>query len=319
VIFLLKIYNTDMKTGSFDMLKKIRKGCWIDVVNPTDEDIDFLTRSFHMDASFIGYLLDDEEQPRIDYDDDEDIRMVIVDVPVREKRKNAFTISTSPLAILMIQDLYIVTVSLQECEILKSFKQGKVKDFFSYKKTRFTIQILYRTATLYLRYLRILSKEIEKAENKMLHATSNRDLVNLLNIEKSLVYITTSLKSNEMMLEKFLKGNFIVFYEEDDELLEDAIIENKQCIEMANLYREILKSTADSYATIISNNLNVSMKFLAGITIVLSIPTIVSSFIGMNVPLGFFSSFDGSFPLLIVLSLLFSLLVAWILKKKNML
>lgn len=316
---MLKIYNTDMKTGSFDLLKKIKKGCWIDVVSPTVEDIEFLTHSLHMDASFIGYILDDEEQPRIDYDDDEDIRMIIVDVPVREKKKNGNSISTSPLAILIIKDLYVVTVSLQECEVLKDFKQGKVKEFFSYKKTRFTIQILYRTATLYLRYLRILSKEIERSENKMLHATSNRDLVNLLGIEKSLVYITTSLKSNEMMLEKFLKGNFIVFYEEDDELLEDAIVENKQCIEMANLYREILRSTTDSYATIISNNLNVSMKFLAGVTIVLSIPTMVSSFMGMNVPLGFLSKLDGAFPLLIVLSIILSLIVAWILKKKNML
>ncbi len=316
---MLKIYNTDIKTGSFDVLKKIRKGCWIDVVSPSPEDIDFLTRSFHMDASFIGYILDDEEMPRIDYDDDEDIRMIIVDVPVKEKKKNMHSVSTMPLAILIIQDLYIVTVSLQECEILKDFKQGRVKDFFSYKKTRFTIQILYRTATLYLRYLRILSKEIEKAESKMLHATSNRDLVNLLSIEKSFVYITTSLKSNELVLEKFLKGNFVVFYEEDDELLEDAIIENKQCIEMANLYREILRSTTDSYATIISNNLNVSMKFLAGVTIVLSIPTIVSSFMGMNVPLGGFEQLDGAFLFLILISLLLSLLVAWILKKKNML
>lgn len=316
---MLKIYNTDIKTGAFDTLKKIRKGCWIDVVSPSPEDIEFLTRSFHMDASFIGYILDDEEMPRIDYDDDEDIRMVIVDVPVKEKKKNLNSVSTMPLAILIIQDLYIVTVSLQECEILKDFKHGRVKDFFTYKKTRFTIQILYRTATLYLRYLRILSKEIEKAESKMLHATSNRDLVNLLSIEKSFVYITTSLKSNELVLEKFLKGNFVVFYEEDDELLEDAIIENKQCIEMANLYREILRSTTDSYATIISNNLNVSMKFLAGITIVLSIPTIVSSFMGMNVPLGGFERQDGAFLFLILLSLLLSLIVAWILKKKNML
>lgn len=316
---MLKIYNTDIKTGSFDLLKKIRKGCWIDVVNPTLEDIEFLTHSFHMDASFIGYILDDEELPRIDYDEDEDIRMIIVDVPIWEKRRKSANVATMPLAILIIKDAYIVTVSLQICEILEDFKQGKVKDFYTYKRTRFTIQMLYKTSTLYLRHLRVLSKEIEKAEGRMLQATSNDDLVNLLNIEKSFVYITTSLKSNEMVLERFLKGNFVTFYEEDDELLEDAIIENKQCIEMADLYREILKSTTDSYATIISNNLNSIMKFLAGVTIVLSIPTMVSSFIGMNVPLGPLASYEGSFFLLLLISICLSLIVAFILKKKNML
>ena len=316
---MLKIYNTDIKTGSFDLLKKIRKGCWIDVVNPTLEDIEFLTHSFHMDASFIGYILDDEELPRIDYDDEEDIRMIIVDVPVREKKKKSSSVATMPLAILIIKDAYIVTVSLQTCEILEDFKQGKVKDFYTYKRTRFTIQMLYKTSTLYLRHLRVLSKEIEKAEGRMLQATSNDDLVNLLNIEKSFVYITTSLKSNEMVLERFLKGNFVTFYEEDDELLEDAIIENKQCIEMADLYREILKSTTDSYATIISNNLNSIMKFLAGVTVVLSIPTMVSSFIGMNVPLGPLADYEGSFFILSFISLCLSLIVAFILKKKNML
>lgn len=316
---MLKIYNTDIKTGSFDLLKKIRKGCWIDVVNPTLEDIEFLTHSFHMDASFIGYILDDEELPRIDYDEDEDIRMIIVDVPIWEKRRKSANVATMPLAILIIKDAYIVTVSLQTCEILEDFKQGKVKDFYTYKRTRFTIQMLYKTSTLYLRHLRVLSKEIETAEGRMLQATSNDDLVNLLNIEKSFVYITTSLKSNEMVLERFLKGNFVTFYEEDDELLEDAIIENKQCIEMADLYREILKSTTDSYATIISNNLNSIMKFLAGVTIVLSIPTMVSSFIGMNVPLGPLTNYEGSFFLLLLISVCLSLIVAFILKKKNML
>ena len=153
----------------------------------------------------------------------------------------------------------------------------------------------------------------------MMQATNNQDLANLLSIEKSLVYITTSLKSNEIVLEKILKGNVIGFYEEDQELLEDAIVENKQCIEMANLYREILSSMTDSFATIISNNLNTIMKFLAGITIVFSIPTMVASFMGMNVSMGSFGTFPYSFLILIIISLLLSLLVAWILKKKNML
>lgn len=126
----------------------------------------------------------------------------------------------------------------------------------------------------------------KKVGNKLLNATNNKDLINMLSIEKKPIYITTSLKSNEIVLEKILKGNFIDFYEEDRDLLEDAITENRRCMEMADLYREILSSMTDSYATIISNNLNNMMKFLAGITIVFSIPTMVASFMGMNVPLG---------------------------------
>lgn len=313
---MMKIFNTNVKTGEFNQIKDVRKGCWIDLIKPNDEDIKLLTDSLGVDTSFISYILDDEEQPRIDVDPDNGIKMIFVDVPIKEKKH---VISTIPLAILIIKEDYIVTISLEENEVLKDFKMSKVKEFFTYKKSRFTIQILYRTATLYLRYLRSINKEIERAENKMLKATNNQDLANLLSIEKSLVYITTSLKSNEIVLEKILKGNVIGFYEEDAELLEDAIVENKQCIEMANLYREILSSTTDSFATIISNNLNTMMKFLAGITIVFSIPTMVASFMGMNVYMGNFGEFKYAFIILVAISLILSLIVAWILKKKNML
>lgn len=313
---MIKIFNTSIKTGKFEQIKKIRKGCWIDLVKPNSEDIKLLTDSLDVDTSFIAYILDDEEQPRIDIDLENEIKMIFLDVPIKEKKH---VISTIPLAILIIKDKYIVTISLEESEAIKEFKLSKVREFYTYKKSRFTIQILYRTATVYLRYLRNINKEIEKAENKMLKATNNQDLANLLSLEKSLVYITTSLKSNEAVLERILKGNIIDFYEEDRELLEDAIVENKQCIEMANLYREILSSMTDSYATIISNNLNSLMKFLAGVTIVISIPTMVASFMGMNVSFGGFGDSPYSFLLLILISIVLSLLVAFILKKKNML
>lgn len=313
---MMKIFNTNMKTGELNQIRDIRKGCWIDLVNPNQEELKILTGSLKVDASFIAYILDDEERPRIDVDPDNGIKMIFVDVPIKEKKH---VISTIPLAILIVKEDYIVTVSLEESEVLKDFKLEKVKEFFTFKKSRFMIQILYRTATLYLRYLRSINKEIEKAESKMLKATNNQDLANLLSIEKSLVYITTSLKSNEIVLERILKGNVVELYEEDAELLEDAIVENKQCIEMANLYREILSSTTDSFATIISNNLNTLMKFLAGITIVFSIPTMVASFLGMNVPLGDFGEFPYAFLILVAISLILSLIVAYILKKKNML
>ena len=121
------------------------------------------------------------------------------------------------------------------------------------------------------------------------------------------------------MLEKLKKGEILPLYEEDLELIEDAIIENRQGIENANIYREILTSTSNTYGTIVSNNLNQIMKFLAGITIVFSIPTMIASFMGMNVPLGIFEKNPYSFIILIAVSFLLSLIIAYILKKKDML
>ena len=167
--------------------------------------------------------------------------------------------------------------------------------------------------------LREIDNKIEVAESNILNATKNQELLNLLSIENSLTYIITALKSNGVVLDKILKGNVIELYEEDEDLLEDAIIENNQAVEMADLYRGILSSTTDTVATIISNNLNTIMKFLAGITIVFSIPTMVASFMGMNVTFGKFADNPFAFVLLLLLSLFLSLIVALILKKKNML
>ena len=170
-----------------------------------------------------------------------------------------------------------------------------------------------------MQYLKRVNEEIEKCEDLLFQSTRNKDLEKLVTLEKSLVYIMTSLHRNKAVLDKILKNTAIEFYEEDRALLEDAIIENEQALEIAHLYREILSSTTDSFATIISNNLNGVMKFLAGITIVISIPTMVASFFGMNVPLGELSKNPYSFFLLLLLSLILSGIVAIILRKKNML
>lgn len=195
----------------------------------------------------------------IDVRNDLGLKMIFVDAPIKVNSK---IVKAIPLLIIFVRDDYIITVSNEETEVLKAFKSGIIKNFSTQKKSRFTIQILYRTATLYLKYLRNINKEIEKEENKMLKATNNKDLINMLSIEKSPIYISTSLKSNEIVLEKILNGNIIDFYEDDRELLEDALVENERCIEMANLYREIITSMTDSYTTIISNNLNNMMKCL---------------------------------------------------------
>ena len=176
-----------------------------------------------------------------------------------------------------------------------------------------------KVSSSYLKVLNIVNNDIDVKERVLYKSTDNKHLVELLNIEKTLVYFITSLKANDLVLEKLSKGNVISMYEEDIEILEDTIIENKQGIEMCNIYKEILSNVTDTYATIVSNNLNVAMKFLAGITIVLSVPTMISSFMGMNVNLGVLATNDYSFIFICLISLLVALLIAWILKRKNML
>ena len=213
----------------------------------------------------------------------------------------------------------MITVSLKEQPFLDYFKQNEVNNLRGKNKTSFILQIFTMVAGIYQKELTNINKYIDSREKILSKSTNNKELIHLLDIEKTLVYFINSLKANEIALEKIAKGTIIPVEKEDEELLEDALIENKQAIEMATIYREILSSMTDTYATIISNNLNDVMKFLAGITIVFSIPTMVASFIGMNVPLGKVGSSSFSFILIILLSLLLSLLIAFILKKKNML
>lgn len=313
---MIKVYQSDMKTNEISVLKSIKPNSWIDVVKPTDSEITELAEVLNIDLDFINYVLDDEEQPRIDIDDD--TKLIIIDVPYREKKHKNFLVNTTPLAIFIVRDEYIVTIS-KDNDFLKDFRDLKVKEFFTYKKSRFTIQIFYYMAASYLRYLRIIGRQIDTQEERLYKSTTNKDLEKMLNLEMSLVYMMTSLKSNKLVLDKIMKGNIINFYEEDMELLEDAAIENNQAIEMASVYREILSSITSSFANIISNNLNTIMKFLAGITIVLSIPTMISSFMGMNVNMGILADKSYSFFIILLFSGIMSIIVAIVLKRKNML
>ena len=223
-----------------------------------------------------------------------------------------------PVGIIVTQKM-IFTVCLEDTQVLTRFMEGRVRNFFTYMKTRFILQILYRNASMYLRYLRIIDKKSEQIEEKLHLSTRNQELMELLELEKSLVYFTTSLRSNEMVLEKLLKVESIKKYPEDTELLEDVIIENKQAIEMANIYSGILSSMMGTFASVISNNLNIVMKVLAVITIVMSIPTIVFSAYGMNLSAAGmpFSRTPWGFLIVIILSVVASIIAAIFLSRKK--
>ena len=223
-----------------------------------------------------------------------------------------------PLGMIVVRDDFFLTVSLKRNKVIESFEKRKIKNFQTYKKTRFIFQILYLNASYYLTYLKQINKETEIAEYILKNSMKNKELLKLLSLEKGLVYFTTSLKSNELVMEKTLRGKIVKLYEEDEDMLEDAITENRQAIEMAQIYSNILTGTMDAYASIISNNLNGVMKFLTSITIILAVPTMISSFWGMNVALPFEKSPIG-FVVMVVIAIIMTLAVTWWLKKKDML
>ena len=312
---MLNIYKTG-ENGVIKKMQKIETNTWIDLVNPTAEEIKRVVDDAKIPENLIIKLLDTEELPRIENEDD--ATLIVIDVPYVEDKKNKTKYTTMPLGIITNKG-YLVTMALAEAEILSDIKSNKVKALYTSKKTRFIIQLLHKVSTSYVRYLKLINQGIETREKILIKSTSNKELLNLMNIQKSLVYFVTSLKANDVLLEKMSKGSIFSLYAEDLDLLEDAIIESKQGIETANIYREILSSLSDTYATVISNNLNGIMKFLAGITIVTTIPTMIASFMGMNVPLGNISSNDNAVFIIISIAILLSILVAIILKKKDML
>jgi magnesium transporter len=195
---------------------------------------------------------------------------------------NSLTYDTYPIAMIHT-DKVIITVCLKNSKVLSDFAEGKISSFFTFKRSRFMLQILYRIANYYLIYLRQIDKKSYIVEKQLHKTLRNKELIQLLALEKSLVYFSTSLKGNEITLEKMLKLDILQKYEEDKDVLEDVIIENRQAIEMCTIYSNILNGTMDAYASVISNKLNIVMKFLAAITIVMAIPNMISGLFGMNV------------------------------------
>ena len=307
---MISIYKTVEE--ELTTVDKVEEGCWISVTRPTSEELGRLQEETGIDIDDLRAPLDDEERSRIEMEDN--YNMILVDIPSLDEKDRYVTI---PLGIYMTKKI-IVTICLEESPVIKAFENKRVREFYTFKKTRFVFQILYRNATSYLRYLRIIDRKSEKIEEKLHVSQKNSELIELLELEKSLVYFTTSLRSNEVVLEKLLRSEKIKKYPEDEDLLEDVIIENKQAIEMANIYSGILSGTMDAFASVISNNLNIVMKFLATVTIVLSVPTMIASFFGMNfdnIPLG---HAPYGFFTIIVLTCVVSGLVALFFQRKNM-
>lgn len=264
-------------------IPQLEAGCWVNMVMPTETEINEISSALEVDQSFLRAALDDEETSRIEVEDD--ATLIIVDIPYsQEQPDGGLLFSTLPLAIIVAKS-NVITISLEETSVVRDFTAGLVKGLDTSLKTRFTLRLMLRAASKYLFHLRQIEKMSSKIEGDLYKSLKNKELIQLLTLEKSLVYFSTSLKSSETTLEKLLRGRILKLYEEDQDLLEDVIIEFKQAIEMADIYSNILSGTMDAFASVISNNLNIIMKVLTVITILMTIPNIVFSFYGMNVDL----------------------------------
>jgi magnesium transporter len=220
---------------------------------------------------------------------------------------------TIPLGII-ITDKFIVTVCKRDNEILQEFASGRVKSLSVGKRNRFLLRLFLTSANKYLHYLREITKEVDILEDKLQLSTRNREVLELLKHQKSLTYFTTALKSNELMMERLQRSGLFKTYPDDEDLLEDVLTENQQAIEMTNIASNILSSMMDAFASIISNNLNGIMKFLASITILVSIPTLITSLYGMNIDLPF-QTHPLAFLMTLALVVLVTVPVVFIFKK----
>ena len=279
---MLQIYRTnkDAEPCVTELAGVVGEGSWLRLTCPTETELQQVAEAGRVPLDFLKAALDEEERPRIDAEDG--VVLVVLDIPMVTEIEGIHTLTTLPLGIV-ISDSMVVTVCNRQTPILDEFVAGKVKHFSTVKKTRFLFQIFYRNASSYLYHLRQIERAISRIEVELHRSMKNEELFQMMEMEKSLIYFSTSLKSNEAVLERILRTKPLKMYDDDAEFLEDVIIENKQAMEMSQIYLHILNGMTQAFATIISNNLSIVMKFLASITIIIAIPTMIASFYGMNV------------------------------------
>ncbi len=324
---MLEIYRTSDDSITPSRVDEITSGCWVRMIRPTEEEITRVCTTLSIPRDDITTLLDDEESPRIEHD--EGRTLIIVDTPYVDtddldensprKPDSVASYSTIPSGFIVMEDI-IVTVSLRQNPVIQSFIDGKVKNFSTVKKTRFLLQFLYKNAKLFVLHLRQIDRLTVEIEHTLYKATKNEELYDMLRISKSLVYITTALKANGAVLDKLSRFPTpeVRMYEEDEDLLDDTIIENRQALEMAQTYSSTLGSIMDTCASIINNNVNSIMKLFTVVTILLTIPTMIASFFGMNVLIpDLFSANPFAFLILITGSLSVSAILLWLLFHKR--
>lgn len=316
---MFKVCKTDANQKLIKLKKnRLYAGSWINVINPTNEELEKISAWTKWDVDALKTSLDIDERSRIEQDGKN--FMVIVNLPLLDDEGQFDTLPCS----MVFTSKNMVTLCSRENRIIGSFTKATSNSFDTKKPTNMLLNILYKATQFYLRYLKIINRKTESIEYNLRNTTNNKELFQLMEIQKSLVYFTTALRDNQLVLQKLIRmvkaktiSPILTFSEDDIDLLEDIMIENKQAIEMVDMHRTILESMMDGFASVINNNVNQVMKFLAAITIILSIPTMLASFWGMNVNLPLKDSNFG-FWYVIAISTILTILVILFFRKKKM-
>jgi len=272
---MLSVSKKTYSDIAFHPTSRIEKGSWINMIAPTLDEISMVSEKTGIDASFLKRSLDPDETPHIEVEDG--IVLIVIRAPFLNGELKQ---DTHPLSII-VSPSNIITVSLHDTSVLKF---GDIKSICTSRKTRFVLQIMSKANIYYQKHLLDIERKIERIEKSLLSSVRNQEIIQLLALSKSLTYMSTSIISNEKVLERLLSGRILPLNTADRDLLESLLIDNKQSVDMANIYINILTNTMDAYASLVSNNLNIVMKFLESVPIVMAIPSIISSFYGMNVP-----------------------------------
>ena len=281
----------------------LEPGCWMNITNPTDLEMETLEREYGVPRESLQDVLDPDERSRVETGDN--YRIIILRIPV-ESPMEAVPFCTIPVGVILVES-HIITVCLRDNDIFVDLCRGGGGLVDPRDEIGFVLRLMLRSTITYLSYLKVINRRTREVEKDLQRSIKNNELIDLLNMEKSLVYFATSLKGNELLLDKLQKGNFNDSRDAHVDLLEDVVTENRQAIEMTNIYSNILSGLMDAFASIISNNLNVVMKRLTSISLILMIPTLIASVYGMNIKLPFQQSplaFLGVVAGSVVLSLL---------------
>ncbi len=309
---MLEIFHQE--NGVFCPCDDIRKGTWINLVSPTEEELNRVVKEFDIFPDFIRYPLDMEETSRVEKEEDQ--LLIIVKVPYPQKDEELVRFETIPLGIIL-KDEVMITISPVETEATKQLLGQRRGNVQIINRVRFIFNIFLNIASNYLKQLRLIDRLMDEYEAELHRSMRNKELIKLLNLEKSLVYFNTSLKANDLVMARLGSGRYLPITDEDEDILEDAQIENQQAIEMAKIYSDILAGMMDAFASVISNNLNIVMKFLTAVTIVLMLPNLIASIYGMNIDLPLQDN-PYAFAILMGISFLLSLFVVYIFIKKKM-
>jgi len=286
-----------------ERVKNLEEKCWVNLIAPTSEEIKAVGDKFSVPGDFLTDALDADERARVESEADSDI--IILRIPSFEENSE-IPFTTMPIGLILPKNSEtVISVCSKNNKVVSDFITGKGKPFKIKDRMDFVLYFFLKTTHLYLNDLKEINRRTSAIEYELHQSIKNEELIKLLNLEKCLVYFTTSLKSNDIVMERLQKTKILPFDFIDADIIEDILIDNKQAIEMANIYSNILSGMMDAFASVISNNLNIVMKFLTGISIILMIPTLIASIYGMNIPLPFQHS-PHAFLIAISFSLIFS-------------